>query len=160
MLQVLESNYTPFLFQIQIRCLNYSVIAQLSYFTRQPKHHLRRFEYYCVFSIYLQKYRNCTPKHDKKQWKRHLTKSRSENSLVGAILLPVLTGIDMLPALLLHYCRIIKHATAPDETEAQRESKAAHSYQLSHNSHLIGNSKKQKSPFLPAQHKSKYEKLL
>lgn len=45
-LQVLESNYTAFLFQIQIRCLSCSVIAQLSCFTRQPKHHLTRFEYH------------------------------------------------------------------------------------------------------------------
>lgn len=43
----------------------------------------------------------------------------------------------MLPALLLHYFRIIKHAVAADEAEAQREAKAAHFYQLPHNSHLV-----------------------
>lgn len=42
----------------------------------------------------------------------------------------------MLPALLLHYCRIIKHTVAADEAEAKWEAKAAHSYQLPHNSHL------------------------
>lgn len=65
----------------------------------------------------------------------------------------------MLPALLLHYCRIIEHAVAADETETQREAKAAHSYQLSHNSHLVANSKGQKSPFPTAQ-QSKYEEKL
>lgn len=43
----------------------------------------------------------------------------------------------MLPALLLHYGRVVKHAVAADEAEAQREAKAAHSYQLPHNSGLV-----------------------
>lgn len=55
-------------------------------------------------------------------------------------------GTEMLPALLLHYCRIIKHAVAADEAEAQREAKAAHSYQLPHNSHLVRQQQRAEEP--------------
>lgn len=56
-------------------------------------------------------------------------------------------GTEMLPALLLHYCRIIKHAVAADEAEAQREAKADHSYQLPHkNSHLVRQQQRAEEP--------------
>lgn len=69
--------------------------------------------------------------------KRPTPKGSGESNFVGPTPFPTLMGAEMLPALLLHYCKIIKHAVAADEAEAQRGAEAAHSYQLPHNSHLV-----------------------